>query len=679
MSADLLERLGRPFEEIVHLDFETYYSADYSLTKCTTEAYVRDERFEVLGVGVRVGRGQRHWLEEWEFRRWSDRVDWSRCAVDAHHAQFDAFILSERYSIVPAFIFCTMSMGRALHGQGALEDLAPRYGLGTKGDLVKSNALKGKRRSQITQRQWRELGDYCVNDVFLGSELLYAMAPEFPTLELWVVDSTVRMFTEPVFTANGEVLEKALADEKRKKAEMLARVAGLTGEDPKTVLGSTDKFSALLTGLGVPVPLKPNTKGEMIPAFAKDDPGMAGLLEHDREDVRLLAEARLSVKSTIVETRVERLIGITKRGTVPFYLKYCGAHTHRWSGGDKMNPQNFNRGGSLRDAIEAPPGWLIVAADSGQIEARVLPWISGERGLLETFRRNDTTGGDFYSDVGSTFFLKKISKKETPIERQLSKNMILGLGFNMGWGVFGLNLLKGMLGADPVQFTLSEAAKFNVDVMEFQSRPFGRREDGISCGYKTNELRERMGVRLSFKDLLIHCAVAAHFVGLYRRTYPKIKALWRSCEDVIELMAQPGLDDVVRMTFGCFKVIRQGIVKPNGLVLRYPGLRRGPHGWTYMGGDSGRERVKIYGGLLTENLVQSIARDIVAEQAMRVRADGYKLGTTTHDEVVAVTPEPEALRALERMIAHMRQPPTWCADLPLNAEGGYARSYGAIK
>lgn len=731
----LLERLGKPFEEIVHLDFESYYSADYTLDKSTNEAYVRDPRFEVIGVGVQVGKGPRVWLEEWDFRAWAATVQWERVAVNAHHAQFDAFILSERYGIRPAFIFCTMSMGRALHGVGALEALGPMYQLGSKGDAIKSGSVKGKRRADLTQRQWREFGEYCKQDVAIGAGLLYAMAPQFPPLELWLIDTTVRMFTEPVFCADDQVLVKALVEERVKKAALIAKVvnwavatelvekpsprsrkAPPTPEEiTKTVLGSSDKFAKLLTSLGVEVPYKPSpSTGELIPAFSKDDPGMQHLLAYDREEIRDLAEARLSVKSNLVESRVERLINISKRGLVPFYLGYAKAHTHRWAGGDRLNVQNFNRGGALRDAILARPGEVLVVADSSQIEARVLPWFAGEKRLLETFRRNDAlnavyerafaqavealghepseaeakaiaaalaergiTEGDFYSDEGKAYFLRPITKKD--IERQLSKAMILGLGFEMGWGKFSGELLKGMLGSKPVQFTQVEATKFRVDVAEFEARPFGRREEGVTCGDRVKWLKKVRGIRLSYEALLTHCAVAAHFVVVYRTKNAAIAKLWRKCEDVLKVMAADGPDGVVRMRFGCLRVVRHGLIKPSGLVLRYPGLRKGPEGYTYLGGEGGHERTKIYGGLLTENIVQSLARDIVAEQAMEIRADGVKIGTTTHDEVVAVVPEARGAEVLASMLQHMRTPPEWCRDLPLNAAGGFGRSYGSVK
>lgn len=685
--SDFLTRLGTIPACEVFLDFETFYSSDYSLSKLTTEGYVRDERFEVIGVGVAVGNGSVVWLEEWDFRRWAERVDWKRVALVTHHAHFDGFILSERYGIRPGFHHCTMSVGRALHGEGALEKLARRYGLGEKGDAIKQGTTKGKRRADLTQRQWLAFGDYCRNDVNLMREIFRRM--EIPTPERWLVDTTVRMFTEPVFRGDLGVLQKALDEERVKKRAVLTRVAEEQtgrkvepGEDPievaRATLASNEKFAALLRSLGVEPGKKHNAKGELTWAFAKSDPAFDQLLAHEDDEIRFLAEARLKVKSTIIETRTERIIGIAQRGRVPFYLKFAGAHTHRWSGGDSMNPQNFNRGGALRAAIIVDDDREIVGADSSQIEARVLPWLAGQRDLLETFRRNDLTGGDFYSDVGSSFFLKKISKEETPTERQLAKNMILGLGFAMGWAKFAGELLKGMLGSKPVQFGPTEVQKFRVDVEAFKARPYGI--DGSTCLEQAEYTHAAQSIRIPPAEFIVHCAVAAHFVHVYRTTNGRIAAFWKFCESVLAACERPDGDpDAVRMTFRGFKVMRHRIVKPNGLVLRYPGLKRRGREFGYLGGASGREWTKIYGGKLAENLTQSAARDIVAEQALKVRAHRIKLGTTTHDELVGVVRAGRGAAALQVMLDVMRQPPEWCADLPLNAAGGFGKSYGAVK
>lgn len=666
---DLLRALGRPADALVSIDFETFYSKEYGLRTLTTEAYVRDPRFEVIGVGVKWGDRPSVWLEEWEFREWAARVDWSRVAVNAHHTQFDGFILSHHYGIKPGFLLDTMSMARALNGPlgVALKTLGPKYGVGQKGDEVENT--KGKRRADFTLAEWLRFGAYCNNDTELTSRLLVKMLRGFPPLELWAIDSTIRWFTEPVFVADLAVLERTLIEERRRKAAMLER-SNVTAED----LRSADKFAALLRSSGIEPERKAGKNGPIF-AFAQKDPQFVALLEHEREEIRFLAEARLSAQSNQVETRVERLIGVAKRGAVPFYLKYAGAHTGRLSGGDKMNPQNFNRGGALRAAILAPEGHTLVVADSGQIEARVVGWVAGQADLLETFRRNDSTGGDFYSDVGGSFFGKKLSKKDTPVERQVSKSMVLGLGFGMGVFKFAGELLKGMLGAPPVQFIQADVERYRVDVGGFEDRTY---QQGTTCGDKVEEMIT-FGVRLDYPALLVHCAVADHFVRLYRSRNSRIAGFWKLCDGVLHAM------EVGRkMTFGpkgCLRVIKHGIVKPNGLTLHYPELRRGKSGYTYLGSKQGRAaRTHIYGGLLTENIVQSLARDVVvAEQALRIRAAGYRTATTTHDEIACVEREERGPECLTFMLKAMKQAPSWCDDLPLWADGGIARSYGSAK
>lgn len=656
---------------MISIDFETYYSSEYGLKKLTTEGYVRDPRFQVIGVGVALGDRSSVWMEEADFRAWASRVPWADVDVLAHHAHFDGLVLAHHYGAHPRRWLDTLSMGRLLHGTevgGSLAALSERYGIGAKGDEV-VKAL-GKRRHQFSREEWLRYGAYCNNDVELTRKLFHLMRRHVPDDEIDLISMTVRMFTDPRFVGNRAVLQRALEEERARKAEVLARIAETTGEsDPRSVLGSTPQFCDLLRRLGVDPPMKPNAKGEQIPALAKTDPGMHALLEAVDPTVRAVAEARLEVKSTIVESRAERMLGIASRGAVPIYLKYSGAHTHRWSGGDKMNPQNFNRGGALRAALEAPPGHVLVVSDSGQIEARVVGWVGGEKQLLETFRRNDALeDGDFYSDVGGQFFGKKLSKKDTPVERQVSKSMVLGLGFGMGWAKFSGELLKGMLGAPPVQFGAREVALYQIDVAGFEARPWGR--DGQTCG----DVVRGIIARIPYADLLVHCAVTEHFVRLYRTRNPRIAALWKSCEDVLQIMAQPPRDVPVR--FGCMTVNHEEITKPSGLVMRYPKLTRRKDGWVYQ---DGREWKKAYGGLLTENIVQSLARDIVAGQALDLHRRGYHVATTTHDEIVCIVPEAHGEECLRVMLEVMRTPPAWCTDLPLNASGSVAVSYGDAK
>lgn len=732
MPPSVLDALGPLPSTLVSIDFETYYSTTYHMDRkrkhgLTTEEYVRDPRFEVIGVGVKVGKAPSVWMEADDFRAWAARAPWPRLAVLAHHAHLEGLSLSHHYGVSPGFWLDTLSMGRALLGEGhglSLDALAQRYGIGLKGTEV--HDFKGYRRRDFTPGEWFRYGRYCNNDNELAEQLLRRMLPGFPRAELWLIDTTIRMFSEPKLIGDLPALERTREEERARKAKLLEQVADALGvplgsteqrqEAARAALASNQQFAAVLKRFGVEPDTKLGKRGETF-AFAKSDDFMRGLLESEDETVRQLAEARLDTKSTLVGTRTERFIGMARRGRVPIYLKYSGAHTHRWGGGDGSNMQNLNRGGSLRAALLAPEDERLVVADSGQIEARVLAWLAGQNDTLETFRRNDAKSaryaaefakraphgreptkeeekqiarelaalgiedGDFYSDRGSAYFGRKLSKKETPVERQSAKSMELGLGFGMGARAFSLNLLKGFLGAPPVCFGEAERSRYGVLVGWFERQNYGKSIWG-------RELKAMWGdgVKLPpgegdpFERFKVHVAVTNHFVRAYRSANSYVVQLWRRLEDAIAVMAEPGDEHTVRMRIGPLEVLHQAIRKPSGLVLHYPELHRSGDGWSYLGYKEGRlQRLKLYGGLLTENVVQSLARDVVAEQALWVRADGTRVVTTTHDEIVGLRRTEEADAALERMLAIMRTPPSWAEGLPLNASGGVARSYGDAK
>jgi hypothetical protein len=168
------------------------------------------------------------------------------------------------------------------------------------------------------------------------------------------------------------------------------------------ILQSPELFADALRALGVEPPTKlSKTTGEPTYAFAKTDWAFTDMLNwEDRPEVVRLVEARLAIKSSIGETRAQRFMDIGSRA-LPVGLNYCGAHTTRWSGGNKMNLQNLPRPefddkgakiegtGQAARSIIAPPGHVILVSDSGQIEARLNAWFSDQLDLVETFRLYD--------------------------------------------------------------------------------------------------------------------------------------------------------------------------------------------------------------------------------------------------------------------------------------------------
>jgi DNA polymerase len=484
------------------------------------------------------------------------------------------------------------------------------------------------------------------------------------------------MFTQPKLFVDDGLLRGFLVEERARKSGLLDRIA-----KDKGLVMSGDRFAYALKALGVDPPTKtsPKTK-KQIWAFAKNDVGMQELLEHEDDEVRWLAEARIAHKSTINETRAERFLRMGQGGrTLPVYLRYAAAHTFRWGGSDKTNLQNLQRTnkkdpkrGVLRKSLLSPLGHKVLSADSGAIEARVVAWLAGHDELVEAFRLNR----DIYSEFASEIWGRKVDRKKNPedeIPGFVAKICVLGLSYSMGWHKLADSFLKGAMNGPPVQFGWAEAQQMGVDLNKW---------------YQDERKVERvrsMVSRLPTEELQVHCAVTDAIVKKYRKINKPIVDFWHTMEQVLEAMCEDEAD----YSFGpneCLRVVRHGIILPNGLTLKYPGLKYsaedslgGEEGFSYLG-QYGKQRQRMYGGAAVENLTQAIARCIVAEQLLHMRAvTGYSPCLFAHDELSYVVPDRDADALLNILKETMRTPPSWAAGLPLSVEGGYANSYGAAK
>ena len=411
---------------IITIDWETYYDKDYSLTKLTTEEYVRDSRFEAIMLGIRMPDGEQRLIEGTyeEIQYKLGAIDWSQYAVLAHNMMFDGAILAWRFGIKPAVWLDTLSMARAMFGikGNSLSALAARYNLDEKGTYVVN--MMGKRRADMSDAEFKLYAQYCLKDVELCHQLFELMSQgwydlesmdmrhPYPVRELELIDRLIRMYTEPSLVLNQDKLEKHLAGVIKRKEALLAACAV-----DKDLLMSNPKFAELLQNLGVTPPMKisPAT-GKLTFAFAKTDPGMKDLLEHPDERVQVLVSARMGVKSTLEETRTTRFIDIAKRGGLfPIPLKYSAARTHRLGGMDKINLQNLPARGKdakrLKKAIEPLPGHIIINSDSSNIEARMLAWLAGQEDLVSDFANKV----DVYSKMASRIYNREVNRKRKEV------------------------------------------------------------------------------------------------------------------------------------------------------------------------------------------------------------------------------------------------------------------------
>lgn len=628
----------------VVIDFETYYDQEYSLRKMTPVEYILDARFEVIGCSVKEDGGTSRWLEPGEIPGYLAGLP-EKTLVISHNALFDMCILAWHYRFVPWLMADTLGMARAWLSPYlrslSLANVSRYLGIGVKGDTV-MKVMGMNRAAIIAAGLMPDYQKYCIGDSDLCWEVFQFIVKDgFPAIEIAIMDMVIRCCLKPGFVLDKAALAQHLFNVKQGKEALLARV-GMTNRDD---LMSNDRFADALRRLGVEPPTKISlTTGKEAYAFAKTDSDFLALEEHENPEVQALVSARLGVKSTIEETRTERLIRISQltwpsniipsvhagHAPLPIPLKYSGAHTHRLGGDWSLNMQNLPARGAMVDgvmvqknqirlAIKAPPDHQVVVVDASQVEARGVSSFCSALAMRDAFNR----GEDIYSIFATSVFGRLITKANKP-ERFVGKQAILGLGYGLGW------------------------VKFQYKVALDSKAQTG-------------------------SEIVLDDAESLRVVTLYRSTYPEVPTMWRTLEQLIQQMTYKGCN----VQLGPVTFLYQKIRLPNGMYLFFHNLRHENGGWRfdYAGGTK-----YIYGGKLLENIIQALARIIIMECALRVKKSlKLDLNLQVHDELAYVVPTYMAALVKEALIAEMRVRPTWDTNWPLDAEGDVANSYGEAK
>ena len=618
---------------LITIDFETFYDVGFSLSNLTTEEYIRDPKFQVVGFAVKVDDGKTKWYSgsHEELKAELDKIDWDNSLLVCHNMLFDGAILSFIYNITPKIYLDTLCMARAIHGTnagGSLAYLSKHYNLGEKGTEVLD--AKGKRLEDFQPHELHRYGQYCINDTELTYKLFQVLSKDFPHDELKLIDITIRMFTEPLLEVNDGLLITRLEELKIETQELLqGLMARLECEDVESVrkkLASNKQFAELITELGAVVPMKESvTTGKQTFALAKTDQGFIDLQGHEDSFIQELCAVRLGTKSTIEKTRIERFIGVGARnkGRLPIPLKYYGAHTGRWSGSDKVNFQNLPsrdaRKKTLKQAVVAPYGHKVINCDSSQIEARILVWLSGQEDVTQWYAE----GRDVYCEFASKVYNRKIDKRNK-VERAVGKTCILGLGYGTG------------------------AAKLQ------------------------NVLK--LGAGVEFDE-----AECKRLVQVYRNMNNKVTDFWQTCENALQdLVYWPeGKEPYYLDKHNTLLVDKEGIKFPNGLYIRYPDLHvdTSESNKRYLYKKRYNMQVTIWGGSVTENVVQALARIVIGEQMIDIN-EKYRPALTVHDAVVCVLPDEEVESGTKYIENIMSIAPKWADGLPIACESGVADNYG---
>jgi DNA polymerase len=253
----------------------------------------------------------------------------------------------------------------------------------------------------------------------------------------------------------------------------------------------------------------------------------------------------------------------------------------------------------------------------------MVAWICGQMDLVQQFENKE----DVYSSFAAKVFEKPVNKKDHPAERFIGKTAILGLGYGLGWEKF--------------QRTVKMQSKAQTG--------------------KTIELTD---------------VEAMNIVNTYRNGYDQIPVTWKRLNNAIATIAGNGGS----FTIGPCQFGEGHITLPSGLKLLYHKLRNEEGQWVY---EYAGKPKRLYGGALLENIVQSLARIVVMDAAVRLRPKlarlGVQLALQVHDELVYVVPDDLVQVVQQLLLDEMRARPTWAPALPLDAESSFGPSYGDAK
>lgn len=634
--------------QLVTLDFETYWNVGHTLTSMSPIEYVMHPDTEIISVAIKVNDQPTQVYFGDEIEPAIKAIDWSDSMAIGHNMSgFDALILAYRYGVNPKLWGCTAAMARPLHAKTigvSLKALGEHYNAGVKDSTALHNT-KGKRLSDFSSHEIADMREYNKEDVEICYRLFNILVKLTPKREIQLLDATVRMLTEPAFELDTKLLETTLVEEQERKKLVLLDIATMIGaykpgmtddeaaEAARKNLASANKFSEILRAYNVEVPMKPSPSNpdKQVPALAKSDQAFIDLQNHKDPMVSAAAQARLGVKSTILESRIQRFLGSMVGNKLPVFLTYYGADTTgRWGGGGNLNQQNLPRVGkehkptdALRNSLRAPKGYKVVVADLSGIELRVNHFLWKVPSSMELFQA-DPEKADLYKDFASKLYnieRDAVSKDQ----RQIGKVAHLGLGF----------------GAGAVTFQTVAKLMGGVELSE-------------------NESQE--------------------VVRMWRDAYSEIAMGWRTCHGALNSI-QEGTKQFIDPWEMCYTTA-EGIKTPQGMI-RYPNLREefnketGKSEWVY---GEGRHKARIYAGKIDENIVQHLAREVIADNLLAIKKDtGYRPVHTVHDELIYVVPNNDAQNVLDAVQRHMRTPPVWWPELVTWSEGDIAQTYGAAK
>ncbi|MCM1293889.1 MAG: DNA polymerase [Bacteroides sp.] len=641
------------------IDIETYSSFD--LAECGVYRYVEAPDFTVLLFAYSVDNGPVEIIDLAQGETLPDeiRVALTDPAVikTAYNAAFERICLSRYFGLAapmdPAQWRCTMvraaRLGMPMSLAKCADALNIKEGKMSEGkELIRFFSKPGRNGVRhlpdAAQGKWDLFKEYCKRDVEVEQAILTKVRrlPVAPfDEELYIADQEIN--------DRGVLIDRVLVDnaarfDEEYKEELLREAQLLSGLDNPNSPTQLKKWLSEHTPFSI-TSLSKSSLDDLIAA-----------MKHLPKAKRLL-ELRKELGKTSNKKYAAMQCCVCNDGRIHGLLQFYGAaRTGRWAGRlvQVQNlPQNhiddigyarsIVRGGDLeefeqnyanvtqtlseliRTAFIASEGHTLHVCDFSAIEARVIAWLAGQEWILDVFR----SGGDIYCASASQMFGVPVEKHGVNAHlRQKGKIAVLALGY--GGGVAALEAMGG-----------------------------------AKLGLSETEQRE--------------------IVRLWRDSNPRIVRLWRIIEDAAITAIRSGKSITVHR--GIRVDFRWGallITLPSGRTMCYPRAAIGTeHGDSWRGDHDVIEyegsnqttskwgKIRTYGGKLTENIVQAIARDILGEVLLRARNKDMKVVFHVHDEIVVDAPCGLPLSEVEAIFS---EPIAWCGDLPLKG-AGYTTPY----
>ena len=653
------------------IDLETYSEA--TITKTGAQRYILDPSFEILLFAYSVD-GQP--VQIIDLANGETVPEWLKTALvnpayikHAYNAPFEFGCLSKYYGqLYPAQWRCTMFHGLYCGYTAGLEATGKALGLPedkqklkTGRDLIryfcvpcrptKSNGQRTRNYPHHDPDKWQLFKEYCCQDVVTEMEIERRLSsfpvPDFVQKQ-WETDLRINFRGVAV---DMPFVEGALIMGNQVKTEMIEEAEQITNLDNPNSVSQLKDWLNKEIGTGEEEP--------EIQSLSKDIVKKLLNREDNSPDVQRMLQIRQELGKTSTKKYDAIKICVCPDKRVRGLLQFYGANrTGRWAG-RLVQVQNLPRTytdpielarelvtdrkttavrclyGSVSDTLSqlirtafiASPGNVLIDADFSAIEARVISWLAGEQWRLEVFR----THGKIYEASASQMF-------GVPIELIKKGNPEYALR------------AKGKVAELALGYQGSSGALINMGALEM--------------GLHEEELPD--------------------IVQRWRTANRHIQSLWYEMDEgARQVIGFGGAVNVHGLWLAREYDYNQGvycftITLPSGRKLFYinPKIgtnRFGGESITYWGmGQTSKKwkEIETYGGKLTENVVQAIARDCLAEAIERLEAAGFPIVFHVHDEVVIdIKPYADNKAMLQQVVDIMKQPPAWAADMPLNAAG----------